>query len=182
MIAIRRALVASVATLVLAGACTSISVPTIPPIGLPGASIPPINIPGLTIPPINIPGFSIPPGTAQCALITGAEIGQVMGGPYTDTSDSTTNCSFVATNFTSISVEATSDTDLTGIQFLLGSSAQQSTVGGFPALSGVVLGQPAVYVQKSTGQLQVLGILTGSDPATIAKLQQIATVAVGRMP
>jgi len=192
-----KALAAGVATLILAGACTSITgatppPPTIPPLNLP--SIPAINLPGtsgggilpgFTMPPINIPGLpgvSIPPGNAQCALISATEVGQVFGGTVNDQSDSTTNCSFLLPNFSAVSVEATNDTDLSGAQFLFGSSAQQSTVGGFPAISGVVFGQPAVYVQKPNGQLQVLGILTGTDPATLAKLQQIATVAVARMP
>ena len=199
MVSLRRAFVAGAATLLLASACTSISntptippvnIPTIPPINLP--SIPPINLPGtsgggiglpgFTLPPIIIPGLSIPPGSTPCTLISAAEVAQVMGGGVTDTSDTATNCTFVAANFSTVSVEATDDTDLSGVTFLMGSSAQQSTIAGFPALTGAVLGQPAVYVQKPSGQLQVLGILTGSDAATVTKLQQIAAIAVARMP
>ena len=55
-------------------------------------------------------------------------------------------------------------------------------VAGFPAESGTFIGQALLYVQKPSGQLQELGILTGTDPATFTKLQQIATIAVGRMP
>ena len=65
MVAFRRILVAALATVLFAGACTSINIPTIPPINVPPInlpSIPPINIPGFTIPPIVIPsGIDIPP-------------------------------------------------------------------------------------------------------------------------
>ena len=58
MIAFRRALVAGMATLTLAAACTSISVPTIPPIP---------SFPGFTIPPIVLPsgGGSTSVGSEQ---------------------------------------------------------------------------------------------------------------------
>jgi|tagenome__1003787_1003787.scaffolds.fasta_scaffold20390621_2 hypothetical protein len=189
----------------LASACTTISSPpTIPPINIP--TLPPINLPsGITIPtfpPINLPsginfpsippislpsGIIIPPiaipsGQVPCSLVTSAEVQQIMGLALTDTSDSATNCSFVSTNLVSITVESTTDTDLSGTQFLMGDSLQQINVAGLPAIQGAVLGQPAVYVQKPSGQLQVLGIFTGTDPATYTKLQQIATIAVGRMP
>jgi hypothetical protein len=202
MISFKRFLVAGFATLVVAGACTNVNIPTIPPINIPSIppihlpSIPPINIPGQSIPPINLPsippitlpsGIVIPPidvptGSVPCALISSAEVGQIWGSAATDTSDNATNCTFISTNFTSVSVQATTDTDLSGAGFLFGNTAQQITVGGFPAVSGVIFGQPAIYVQKPSGQLQVLGILTGTDAATVTKLQQIATVAVGRMP
>jgi len=200
MVAFRRILVAALATVLFAGACTSINIPTIPPINLP--SIPPINVPGFTIPPINIPGLptggiggipglpsgldippvAIPTGTVPCTLVTAAEVGQIWGAPVTDTSDSGTTCTFISSNFATVSVEATSDTDLSGTSFLVGNTGQQVTVGGFPAIQGSFIGQALLYVQKPSGQLQVLGILTGTDPATFTKLQQIATIAVGRMP
>jgi hypothetical protein len=189
MVAIRRIKLAAVATLLVASACTSVGtapsipaivIPTIPPINLPGFTIPPINLPGFTIPPIGVPGGVT--STTPCQLVTAAEVGQIFGGQVVDQSTSSTDCTFQASLTSAISVQMTNDTDFTGVQFLLGNTAQQSTIGGYPALSGVFIGQPAIYVQKGANQLQVLGILTGSDPTTIAKLQQVATIAVGRMP
>jgi hypothetical protein len=205
MVAFRRLLVAGFATLLVAGACTSINVPTIPPLVIPpGASIPPLIVPSIppinfpSIPPINLPsgivvppiglpsGIVIPPidipsGSIPCGLVSGAEVGQILGAGVTDVSDSATNCSFISTSFWTISVSMDDSTDFTGARVLLGSTAQDATIGGFPALTGTALGVPAIYVQKPSGQLTVLGILN-SDPTIMSKLQQIATIAVGRMP
>ena len=191
MVAFRRILVAALATMLFAGACTSINIPTIPPINVPPInlpSIPPINIPGFSIPPIvlpsgiDIPPIAIPTGTVPCALVTAAEVGQIWGSPVTDTSNSATDCAFTSANFATVTVQATTDTDMSGVQFMVGNTAQNVSVGGYPAIQGSFIGQALLYVQKPTGQLQVLGILTGADPATFTKLQQIATIAVGRMP
>jgi len=196
MVAFRRILLAAVATLLVAGACTSITLPSIPPINIP--TIPPINLPGggnggiPTFPPINLPDLSFPPGVlpgggpvgqpsdTPCTIVTSAQVSQVFGTQVIDQSTSPTDCTFQTSLASAVSVSTSSDKDLSGIQFLLGNTAQQSTIGGFPALSGSFLGQGAVYVQTPQGQLQVLGILTGTDPATMAKLQQIATLAVGQ--
>jgi len=196
MVAFRRILVAALATVLFAGACTSINIPTIPPINVPGFTIPPISLP--SIPPINVPGFTIPPivlpsgieippiavptAAVPCTLVTAAEVGQIWGSPVTDTSNSATDCAFTSANFATVTVQATSDTDMQGVQFMVGNTAQQVSVGGYPAIQGSFIGQALLYVQKPTGQLQVLGILTGADPTTFTKLQQIATIAVGRMP
>jgi hypothetical protein len=181
MIRIRRFFFAGAATLLIASGCTSISIPSIPPINFP--SIPPIDFgAGGSNPPFVIPGFSIPPGDAACVLVTGAEVAQILGTQVTDVSDSTTDCTFITPTFTTLGVSADSTTDLSGLQLILGNSAQQTTIAGFPALTGTAFGLPVVYVQKPTGQLQVLGFLTGNDADTMAKLQQIAALAVGRMP
>ena len=50
MVAFRRALVAAVAALILASACTSITVPTIPPIVIPSFDIPSFAIPSFALP------------------------------------------------------------------------------------------------------------------------------------
>jgi len=219
MVSIRRFLVAGVATLLLASACTTISspptippinlpsgitIPTIPPINLPSGitipTIPPINLPsGITIPtippinlpsipPINLPsGIVIPPieipsGQVPCSLVTSAEVQQILGESVTDTSESATNCTFITPTIATVSIEATTDTDLTGVQFLMGNSAQQVNIGGFPGLAGTALGFPAVYVQKPTGQLQLLGFLGGDATDMVNKLQQLAGIAITRMP
>ncbi len=191
MVALKRVMLAAIATVLLAGACTSISIPTIPPINVPGASggitlpsFPPINLPGSSggavIPPIGLPVGS--PSATPCQIVTAAEVSQIFGTQVLDQSDSSTDCTFNVSLTSAITVQATTDTDFSGVQFLLGNTAQQSTIAGFPAMSGTFFGQALLYVQKPSGQLQVLGILTGSDPATMDKLQQVATIAVGRMP
>src|SRR6476469_1934692 len=198
MVAFRRVLLAAVATLLVAGACTSINIPSIPPLNIP--TIPPITLPspgaggglpglpGFTIPPINIPGFTIPPigggpigepSSTPCTIVTAAQVSQIFGTQVIDSSSSPTDCTFQKALTSAVSVSTTTDTDLSGIQFLLGNTAQQSQIGGYPALSGTFLGQGAVYVQTPAGQVQVLGILTGTDPGTMAKLQQVAALAVG---
>jgi hypothetical protein len=198
MVSGRRFLMAGMATLLLAGACTSIgpSGPTIPAINIP--SIPPLNLPsgglgGLPGLP-GLPsgglgglfpsglGIAIPTGSVPCALISAAEVTQIWGAPMTDTSDNATNCGFVSSSLFSVSVQATTDTDLSGAQFLFGNTVQQINVGGYPGIQGAFLGQAAVYLQKPSGQLQVLGILTGTDAATYTKLEQVAATAIQRMP
>jgi hypothetical protein len=175
MIAFKKLVLAGFATLLVAGACTSINIPTIPPINIP--SVPPNILPsGLVIPPVDVPSGSVP-----CALVTGAEVSQILGSAVTDTSDSATNCSFISASFWTVSVSTDTTSDFTGARFLLGSTAVDANIGGYPALTGTAFGVPAVYVQKPSGQLTVLGILT-SDPTIMPKLQQIATIAVGRMP
>ena len=169
----RRVLFASFATLLLAGACTSINIPSIPPI--------PTVPPGFTIPPLGGPPIGSPSAT-PCQLVTAAEVSQIFGVQALDASDSSTNCTFQTTLTSALSVSTTSDTDFSGVQFLLGDTAQQSSISGFPAISGTFFGQELLYVQKPSGQLQLLGILMGSDPAVLTQMQQVATIAVGRMP
>ena len=191
MFQVRRVLVAGMATLLLAGACASVSPgPTIPAINIPSIpplnfSIPPIAIPSggfnFSIPPLNLPsGFDIPipSGSTACALVTGAEVSQVMGGAFTDMSDDPKNCTFISSQLSSISVQQTDDTDFTGIRILKGNTAQDINVGGFPGVAGTAIGVPAVYVQKSSGQIQILGFAGGNGADTLTKLQQIAAVGL----
>lgn len=105
-----------------------------------------------------------------------------MGATATLTDATDGDCTFTFSNFSSVNISAEYNTDLQSTRFLFGTTAKDITVGGLPAIQGVFIGQPAIYVQKSANQLQVLGILTGSDDATIAKLFQIATLAVSRWP
>ncbi|MEP7360549.1 MAG: hypothetical protein ABI744_03110 [Chloroflexota bacterium] len=155
-------------------ACGGITIPTIPAI----PSFPPIGLPsGGSFPPGVIPSVS---GT--CALISPDEIGAAMGSVGTLTSVSASDCSYTFSNFATVNITIEASTDLQGVHVFLGTSAKDITVAGLPAVSGVFFGQSAVYVQKGANQLQVLGILTGSDDATIAKLVQVASVAAARMP
>jgi hypothetical protein len=185
MNSVRRVFVAGFATLLLAGACTSINIPSIPPIPTlpPGFTIPPIPTipPGFTIPPLGGPPIGSPSAT-PCQLVTAAEVSTIFGAQALDESDSSTDCTFQTTLTSALSVKTTNDTDFSAVGFLLGDTAQQSSIGGFPSVSGVFIGQQLLYVQKPTGQLQLLGILMGTDPAVLTQMQQVATIAIGRMP
>jgi hypothetical protein len=164
---------------VVALACTSVSIPTIPPIptgGLPSGFPFPS---GLPFPSGVIP---IPSASGTCAFMTAQEVGQLWGSAATLTDTSNGDCSFTFSNFSTINISTESNTDLAGSRVLFGATAKDITVAGLPAISGVFIGQPAVYVQKGANQLQILGILTGSDDATVAKLVQVATLAVSRWP
>ena len=164
-----------------------IVIPTLPPINIP--SLPPINIPsgllpsGLvipTIPPIQLPSGD--PSAGLCPLVTPAEVSAVMGSQASITESEADSCTYTFSNFSSIIITRASGSDLTSSRFLFGETAKDVTVGGLPGLTGVFIGQPAVHVQRGTDQLQIQGILTGSDDPTIAKLVQIATTAVSRWP
>lgn len=170
-------LLGSVALIALA--CSSITIPSIPPIVIP--SIPPIVIPSLpsgeTFPPGVLP--SADANSGACLLVSAAEMSSLMGGTATVTDNSGNSCSYTFSNFSSVII--TLDTgDLNTANILFGDTAKDLTVGNLPAKSGVFIGQPAIYIQRGTAQLQVLGILTGSDDATFAKLVQVATTAVSR--
>jgi len=163
----------------------SINIPTIPPINIPSGitipTIPPIDLPSIDIPEFSFPPIEIPTSATPCALVTSAEVGQILGEQVTDSSGGPTSCVFITPSFSTMSISTDTSTDLSGVQFLMGNTAQQVTVGGLPGISGTVLGLPALYVQKPSGQLQILGF-SGDDADFAAKLQQIAAIAVGRMP
>lgn len=170
---------AKVATLGLVAfvalACGGITIPSIPPI----PSFPPIILPsGETLPPGVIPSAS---GT--CALVSSDEISSAMGSPATLTSADGGDCTFTFSNFATVVVSVESGSDLTGARFIMGNTAQDLQVAGLPAVSGQIFGLPAVYVQRGTQQLSVLGFLAGNDvAASTAKLVQIASIAVTRIP
>jgi hypothetical protein len=183
MSAFRRAALALAGVAVIVAGCTSITIPSIPPIPTvpPGFTIPPIP----SIPPINIPSGLLPdgdPNAAACQYVTPAEMSAIMGAQVSVTSSDDSSCTYTLPSFAAIVVGTSGDTDMTGVRFLFGDSASDLTVGGFPAVSGIAIGQPAVYVQKPNGQLSVLGVLTGSDQATIDRLIQIANTAIARVP
>jgi hypothetical protein len=175
---IRVSLSLALASLVFAS-CASIG---------PGTTIPPINIPSFSIPSFSIPSFSIPsfslpsglPTTGDCALVTPAEVGSIMGSAPITTENDEGDCTFTFSNFSTVSVSIETGSDLSTSRFLFGETAKDVTVAGLPGLSGSFIGQPAVHVQRGADQLQVMGILTGTDDATVAKLVQIATTAVAR--
>jgi len=145
----------------------------------PGFTLPPVSIP--SIPPINIPSGLLPTSSGACTLVTAAEVGGIMGTTptLTDTSD---GCTFTMPNFSTINISVEPNSEISTSKILFGTTAKDTTVAGLAAVTGVFIGQPAVHVQRGSDQLQVLGILTGSDDATVAKLVQIATLAVSRWP
>lgn len=144
---------------------------------LPNFTIPPINLPSL--PPFTIPSGLLPTSSGTCTLMTAEEVGTIWGSTPT-LSDTSDGCTFTFSNFSTINVNTEPNSDIQSSKFLFGDSAKDTTIGGLPAVTGVFIGQPAVHVQRGTDQMQVLGILTGSDDATLAKLVQIATLAVSR--
>src|SRR5918995_1548485 len=123
----------------VAPGATPIRVPTVPPI-----NIPPISIP--SIPPINIPSGFIPGGSGTCALVTPQEIASIFGSAPSFTDDSGGNCTFTMANASTIVISIESGSDLETSRFVLGNSAQAVTVGGLPAVSGAIVGQPTVHV------------------------------------
>ena len=142
-----------------------------------------------TFPPIDVPsGFGTrPPGVlpsarGSCGFVSAAEVGSFMGSTATLTDTTDGDCNFTMSNFSTVNISVESGSDLQTSHMLLGETAKDITIGGLPAVSGVFIGQPVVHIQKGANQLQILGILTGNDDATIAKLVQVATLAVGRWP
>jgi len=151
--------------------------------GVANFTIPPIVIPSL--PPFDIPSGllgSTDPNSTACAWATPAEIGSIMGSTPQITEAEGTSCTYTFPNFSAVVISTDSGSDLSTSKILFGDSAKDITVGGLPAVSGAFIGQPAVHVQRGIDQLQVLGVLTGSDDATVQKLVQIATLAVSRWP
>lgn len=149
----------------------------------PGFTIPPITFP--SFPPFVLPSGLLPSGGvtgAPCTLVTAEEVGSIMGSAVTLADTTGGDCSFTFSNISTISVSIETNSDLSTSRILFGATAKDVIVAGLPGVTGVFFGQPAVHVQHGADQLQVLGILTGSDDATIAKLVQIATVAVSRWP
>jgi hypothetical protein len=112
--------------------------------------------------------------------MTPAEVRSIWGSPATLSSTDNGDCDFTFGNFSTISISVESDNDLSGAKIILGNTAKDITVGGLPGVSGTFIGQAALYVQKGASQLQLLGILTGTDDATMAKLVQVANLAVTR--
>jgi len=129
----------------------------------------------------TIPPGVIPSASGTCPYVTVEEVNAAFGSTATLT-NSDGDCTFTFSNFSTVVVSIEEGSDLSTSKMLLGDTAKDLNVGGFPAVSGVFIGQPLVHVQKGANQMQVLGVLTGSDDATIAKLVQIATIAVGRWP
>jgi hypothetical protein len=153
----------------------------------PGFTVPPINIPSFSIPSFSIPSFPpivLPSGlptSGDCPLLTAAEIGTIMGSAPIST-ESTDGCTFTFSNLSTVNVSIESGSDLNASKTVFGASARDLTVAGLPAVSGTLpfINQPALHVQRGADQLQVFGFLLPADDATIAKLVQIATIAVGR--
>ena len=176
MRAVKATLIAAMAVIVVA--CSGgVVIPTFPPIpSIP--TIPPIEFPsGETLPPGVLPSADANSGV--CLFVTPAEMSSLIGSAATVTDNSGTACTYTFANFSSV-VITTDTADLSTARILFGSSAKDTTISGLPAISGVFIGQPAIYIQRDALQLQVMGILTGSDDAMMAKLAQVAQLAVSR--
>jgi hypothetical protein len=143
-----------------------ITIPSIPPI----PSFPPIVLPsGVVVPSVN-------PGSAQCALITAAEVQAILGVAVSDQSSSATDCTFLPTNsFTPMSLSLTSAGGIAGIK-IVASNGEDLAVGGNPAYYVNFVGDQ-LYVEKSNQTLLVYALgQTGMRDKLIA----IATIAITR--
>ena len=121
------------------------------------------------------------PSASECDLVTVDEMSLVMGEQATLGDGNTdTDCTYVLADFAAVDI-STDVGDLETTRILLGKSAKNIEVAGLPALSGTFIGQPMVFVQKGDSQLTVMGLLlNGKKGVVIAKLAQIAAIAVGR--
>ena len=121
------------------------------------------------------------PSASECELVTVDEMSGVMGQQATiDDGNTDTDCTYVLTDFSAVDI-STAVGDLDSAKLLLGKSAKDLDVAGLPAVSGTFIGQAMVIVQNGESQLSVLGILLkGNHRAVIARLVQVATIAVGR--
>ena len=114
-----------------------INIPSLPPINIP--SLPPINIPSINIPDFSFPPIQLPSGDATaglCPLVTPAEMSQIVGAEVSVTSDDPNSCTYTLPSFATVLLTKTSDVDLSGVQFLMGDTAQPQTIGGFPGVAG----------------------------------------------
>jgi len=178
MIRFRRFALVAAATLLVASACASI--PALAPTPTPGSQAPTGTAPPAERPSFPIGGLpSVDASGGACQLITADEVAGIMGTTARVSDSSSNSCSYLLGTFASI-VVTVDQSDLSGVRILLGNSAQDLTINNLPAVSGVFIGQPAVYVQRGGDQLQVLGVLTGNNDATKAKILQIAQTAVSR--
>ena len=182
MASIRRLLMAGIATMFVASACTTISAPpSIPPINIP--SLPPINLP--SIPPINIPsippitlpsGIVIPPITlptaeVPCALITTAEISAIVGS-VSDQSSSTTACSFVGSDLTIYTVSLESGSAIDSLKLVV-PNGEDLTVGGNRAYYANFLGD-TLTVEKGGNSLTIASPLQQGKKDTLTAIANIA--------
>jgi hypothetical protein len=174
MVSFRRALMAGVATLLVATACTSVTIP----------SFPPVNIPSFSIPSFSIPSFSIPsivPGGqgAACSLVTQDEAAGVYGGPVTLTSGTDNTCTITSNSDALKSVVIRTGTGETiATAKLITSNGQDLTVAGLPAYYGELLGG-ILYVEKNGQDLVLQAPLNTQFKDQLVAL---ATIAVSRWP
>ena len=179
-----RAVLATIAALLL-GACVNIAPgSTVPPIKVP--TFPPINLPsGITlpsVPPIVIPSGVIPGGSGTCTFVSAQEMAAIFGSAPVFTDDSSGGCAMTLSSGVTVTISVDKDADLQSSRILMGDTARDITVGGLPGLTGVIVLVPTVQVQRGNDQLQVVGIALSSDDAFMSKLVQVATVAVSHWP
>jgi hypothetical protein len=176
---------AGIATLLVATACTSVTIPTFPPINIPSFSIPSFSIP--TIPPINLPSGitipSIPPlpqgsggtGTVPCTLVTAAEMTTIVGSPVTDTSSDGTDCVFLTQSFAGFTVTVQSGPSIDGIKFIA-SNGEDMTIGGNRAYY-VNFISDQLYVDKGASTLLIQAVAQTRQRDVLVAM---ANIAVGR--
>ena len=191
MIATKKVLLGAIATVVFASACTTVTVPsippipTLPPINIP--SLPPINIPSLppinipSIPPIDIPSglipTPVPAGDSTCRFVTAEEMAAIFGGPVNLVPGDTGDCTITpSTGSIGIVMRIGQGETLQVAKLIASTNGQDLTVAGLPAWYGEFLGG-ILYVERNGNSLVLQAPL---DNAAKDKLVAIANAAVPR--
>lgn len=152
MTAIRRAVLAGVATIVFATACTSITIPSIPPI----PSLPPM--PSFAIPSFELPSFDIPsspvaPGNSLCSLATAQELAPALGAAtVTMTPDDTGQCTVTPSGELVGIIIRNGQGETIEAAKMITSNGQDVVIAGLPAYYGELLGG-ILYIQKGDRML-----------------------------
>lgn len=172
MTAIRRTVLVGVATIIFAAACTSITLPSVPPIPslppapsieIPSFDIPSMEIPSLALPSIEIPSFDVPsivipsldvpsspiaPGNSLCALATPEELAPAMGtATVTMTPDQAGQCTVTPAGELIGVIIRNGEGETIEAAKMITTNGQDLTIGGSPAYYGELMGG-ILYIQK----------------------------------
>ncbi len=176
------------AAVLLAAACTSITVPSnIPsftvPSNMPSFQLP-SNLPipsDFSIPPITIP--TVQPGGATsggCALVTEAEMTSIMGQQMTATSSSPTECTWTSPSvLPTVTLRFDSGESIATGKLIASTNGQDLTIGGYPAYYGEFMGS-LMWIEKNGRTLTLQAIWSETGAPAVEKLSQIGTIAIGR--
>ena len=154
MTAIRRTVLAGLATIIVAAACTSISIGspapsiTIPSFAIPSFAIPSFAIPSFAIPSLDVPSSPVPPGNSLCALATPEELAPAMGtATVTMTPDQAGQCTVTPAGELIGVIIRNGQGETIEAAKMITSNGQDLAVGGSPAYYGELMGG-ILYIQK----------------------------------